>query len=149
VGEPFLRDVGHPALTVRIGTACKALRGDDATQDIARAVTLGAMPETVDEIGPAIEAFGARGVGYERLADLEQQLPDSDVEANVERKRHVVNAQLARHGGKRLQIGKEIADVLHSGALIGGVGKGRKIMLTRRGDSLHERVDKAGLAPAP
>ena len=52
--KSLLRDVRHPALAFRIGPAGEALRRDDAAEKIARAVALGAMAETVDEIGAAI-----------------------------------------------------------------------------------------------
>src|ERR1700757_3507941 len=43
VADALLRDVRHPALAFRIGSAGEALRGDDAPQEIARTVALGAM----------------------------------------------------------------------------------------------------------
>src|SRR5437868_13209336 len=45
--QPLLRDVGYPALAFRIRSAGKTLRIDNAAEDIARAVTLRAMAETV------------------------------------------------------------------------------------------------------
>src|SRR6516164_9697829 len=53
VAKPLLRHVRHPALAFRIGAARKALARDDAAEEIARAVALGAMAKAVDEIGAA------------------------------------------------------------------------------------------------
>src|SRR4051794_38772698 len=53
VGETFLRDVGDETLAFRIRPAGEALRSYDATEEIARAMTLRAMTERVDEIGAA------------------------------------------------------------------------------------------------
>src|SRR6202035_5170093 len=54
VRNALLRDVRHPALAFRIGPAGEALAGDDAAEEIARAMTLRAMAEAVDQIRPAI-----------------------------------------------------------------------------------------------
>src|SRR5204863_9880827 len=104
----LLRDVRYPALAFRIGTAGKALRGDDATEQIARAVALRAMAETVDEIGAAIPWRGVRGIRRQRLAVHEQEFPDSDVAADVEGKRHIMIAHPAAYRRQRLQIGEEV-----------------------------------------
>src|ERR1700721_2200978 len=92
--RPFPLDVGHPAPAFRSGTAAKALRGDDAAEKIARTMALRAMAEAVDQISPAIPGHRVRGIGNERLVVHEQELPDSDVAADVERKRQVVIAHL-------------------------------------------------------
>ena len=105
-------------------------------------------PETVDEIGAAIPRRRMRGVRRERLAVHEQPFPDADIAADVEWKRHVVIARLARHRRQRLQVGKEIADVLDLRMLVGRVGKGREIMLAVRRGPLEHRGDEIGLAPA-
>src|SRR5207248_8326317 len=62
IAYPFLGDVRHPALALRIGSPGEALRGDDAAKEIARAVTLRAMAEAVHEIGAAIPLCRARSV---------------------------------------------------------------------------------------
>src|SRR5947208_1669227 len=80
----FLRDVRHPTLAFGIRRAGKALRGDNAAEEIARAVALRAMTQSVDEIGAAIPCGGMRRVRDERLAVKKQQLPDSNRAANVE-----------------------------------------------------------------
>ena len=110
----LLGDVRHKALPFRIGTAGKALACNDAAEKIARAVAFGAMAETVDEIGAAIPLRRARLVGNEQPAVEEQQFPDADIAADVERERQVVIAHLAGDRRQRFQIGEEIADILDS-----------------------------------
>ena len=51
-------------------------------------------------------------------------------------------------GGKRLQVSKEVADVLDLRMLVGRVGKRRKIMRARRRGALHHGGDEIGLAPS-
>ena len=58
-------------------------------------------------------------------------------------------AHLAGHRRQRLQIGKEVADVLDLGMLIGRVGKRREIMRARRRGPLEHGGDEFGLAPSP
>src|SRR4030095_15202588 len=108
VGEPLLRNVGHPALAFGIGAAGETLRLDDATEEIARAVTLRAMSETVDEIGAAIPRGRTGGVRRERFAVHEQPFPDADVTADVERKRHVVIARPAGPWRPPLSVRDEV-----------------------------------------
>ena len=58
-------------------------------------------------------------------------------------------ARPARHRRQRLQIRKEIAQVLDVGMLIGSEGKRRKIMAARGRSALRHRGDEIGFAPAP
>src|SRR4029079_10965409 len=88
-----------------------------------------------------------RGVRRVRLAVHEQPFPDADIAANVEWKRHLVVARLAGHRRKRLQVDKEIADVLDRRMLVGRIWKGRKIMLAARRSPLEHRGDEIRLAP--
>ena len=113
--QSLLRDVRHPALAFRIGSTCEALRGDDAAEKIARAVTLRAMAQAVDEIGAAIPPRRSRRVRPEGPVVHEQQFPDPDIAPDVERKRHVMIAHFAGNRRQRLQIGKEVADVFDPG----------------------------------
>src|SRR5450432_6867 len=53
LAESLLGDIGYPPLAFRIWPAREALRGDNAAEKIARAVALGTMSETVDQIGAA------------------------------------------------------------------------------------------------
>src|SRR5205085_12500699 len=128
----LLRNVGHPALAFRIGPAGETLRGDDAAERIARAVTFGAMAKTVDKIGAAIPGGRMRGIGDKRFAVEEQQLPHADRGADVEWKRQIVIAYPALNDRKRLEISEEIAHVLNLGPLIGCVRKSRVEMRPRR-----------------
>ena len=68
--DTFLRDVRYPSLAFRIWPAGETLRGDDATEEIARAVTLGAMAEAVDEISAAIPVAGCVGSGVNGLSSM-------------------------------------------------------------------------------
>ena len=117
--------------------------------EIPRAVTLGAMAEAVDEVGAAIPARRMRRVRREGLAVHEQPFPDSDIAPDIEWKRHVVTAHLARHRFKRFQKGEEVADIVGLRMGVGRVGKGRKVMSARRRNALRHRADEVGLAPAP
>src|SRR5208283_2536746 len=76
--QPDRGDVRHPALAVWTGPAAKALAGDDGAEKIARAVALGAVPGTVDQISAAIPLRRLRGMGHERPAVEIQHLPESD-----------------------------------------------------------------------
>src|SRR5262249_8481010 len=142
-------NVRHPALPVRIGTTGKALRSDDAAEEIARAVALGAMAKAVHEIGAAIPGWRPSLIRNQEAAVEEQQFPDADIPPDVERKRQIVVAHLACTRGQRLQVGEEIADVLCCRVRIGGVWKGRKIMRPLRRYSPHDRSDEIGLRPSP
>src|SRR6185437_16717121 len=102
--QPFLRDVRHPALALRIGSTCETLRGDDAAESISRAVTLGAVAEAVDEIGAAVPPHRSCRVRPEGPVVHEQQFPDPDIAPDVERKPYVVIAHPAGHWRQRLQI---------------------------------------------
>ena len=147
--SPFCVMFGTQPSPSGFGSAGKALRGDDAAEEIARTVTLRAMAEAVDQIGAAIPRRRARSVRHERLVVHEQPFPDPDVAADIERKRHVVIAHLAGHRRKRFQIGKEIADVLDLGMRVGRVGKGRKVMRSGRRNPLaspRERIPPRSIA---
>src|SRR5262249_6371182 len=124
VADALLRYVGYPALAFRIGATREALSRDDAAEKIARAVTLRAMAKTVDEIGAAIPLRAAAAVRHERTVIDEQQLPNPDIAADVERKSHVVIAHLARNSRQRLQIREKIADVFGLRVRVGRIGKG-------------------------
>src|ERR1700757_3941298 len=100
------------------------------------------MTKTVDEIGTAIPRGRMRKIGRKRLVVEEQQFPDADVAADVERERHIVIAYLAGDGRQRLQIAKEIAYVFRLRVRIGGVGKGREKVRARRRDAFHHGVDE-------
>src|SRR6185437_5096620 len=104
VAEPLLRDVLHPTLAFRIGTAGKALRGDDAAKKIARAVTLGTMAKAVDEIGAAIPGRRSRLIRHEQPVVEEQKFPDADIAADVEWKRQIVVTHLAFDRRQRFEI---------------------------------------------
>src|SRR5262249_19764518 len=54
VSQRLLRDVRHPAFAFRIRSSGKALRLDDTTENIARAVALDTMTRPTDQIGAAI-----------------------------------------------------------------------------------------------
>ena len=149
VRKSLLGDVGHPALAFRIGPARKSLRGDDAAEEIPRAVAFRAMAKTVHEIGAAIPLRRMRGIGAERLAVHEQEFPHADIAADVERKRHVVVARFARDRRQRLQIGEEVAHVFELCVLVRRVGKGGKVVQAVRRGPLHDGGDEIGLAPAP
>ena len=61
----------------------------------------------------------------------------------------VVIAHLAGHGLERLQVGEQVADVLDLRALVGRVGKGRKIMRAGWRGALDQGGDEIGLGPVP
>src|SRR6266436_2786307 len=147
--KSFLGDIGYPALAFRIWPAREALRGDDAAKEISGAVTLRAMAEAVDEVRTAIPANRARRIRRERPAVHEQQFPDPDIASDIEWKRHGMIAHLAGHGGKRFQVGKEVADVFNPRMLVRRIGKRRKIMKSRRRDAFGHRADEFGLGPSP
>ena len=147
--SPFLRDVRHPALAFRIGSAGKALRGDDAAKEISRAVTFRAMTEAVDQIGAAIPPRRTRRIRHKGLAVHEQQFPDSDVAPDIERKRHVVIAHLAGDRRERFQVGEEVADVFNFGMRVGRIGKSRKIVSASRRNASCHRIDEIRLGPSP
>ena len=88
-----------------------------------------------------------RSVRRVRLAVHEQPFPDADIAADIEWKRHVVVARLAGHRRKRLQVGKEVADVLDRRMLVGRIWKGREIMLAVRRRPLEHRRDEIRFAP--
>src|SRR5207237_8249978 len=60
VANAFLGDVGHPTLAFRVWAAGESLRGDNATEEVPRAVTLRAMADAANQIGAAIPARRAR-----------------------------------------------------------------------------------------
>src|SRR5216683_1623037 len=61
-------NIGNLAVaTFRVGTAGETLAGNDASQAIARAVTLRAMARTIDEISTAIPLLRSRRIGAEFL----------------------------------------------------------------------------------
>src|SRR6185295_17690114 len=68
IAERLLGDVRNPALALRIGAARKALRRDDAAEDVAWAMALGAVAGTVDQIGTPVPRRRLRGIRHERLA---------------------------------------------------------------------------------
>ena len=70
VAEPLLRDVRHPALAFRVRPPGETLRRDDAAEKIARAVALGAMAETSDEIGAAIPLRRTRRIRLNGLSSM-------------------------------------------------------------------------------
>src|SRR6266404_3108227 len=147
-GESFLGDVGYPALTFRIRSAREALRGDDTAKEISGAVTLCAMAENVDGVRTANTANRVRRNRRERPAVHEQQFPDSDIAPDIERKQHGMIAHLAGHGGKRFQVGKEVADVFNFRMLVRRIGKRRKVMKSGWRDSFGHRTDEFGLGPS-
>ncbi len=57
-------------------------------------------------------------------------------------------AHLARYGGKRFQIGKEVADVFDPRVRVRRIGKGRKIMKSGRRNSFGHRANEFGLGPS-
>jgi hypothetical protein len=90
-----------------------------------------------------------RGVRRVRLAVHEQPFPDADIAADIEWKRHVVVARLAGHRRKRLQVGKEIADVLDRRMLVGRIWKGREIMRPSGDVPLSSAVTKSASLQRP
>src|SRR4249920_1107177 len=106
------RDVGYPALTLEISTASEALRLFDAAENIASAVTFGAMPGPLDQVGTAIIPSVSVGIGDERLALEEEELPDAYVPANIERKRQRVRLGRRRLGWHGLQKRVEVTYVV-------------------------------------
>ena len=60
------RNVRHPALALGIHTARKAAVSDDAAEDVARAVALGAVARAFHEIGAAVEHCALGGIGREQ-----------------------------------------------------------------------------------
>src|SRR5262249_49913955 len=125
IGEPLLSDVGDPAFAVRIRTAGKALRRNDAAGGVARAMALRAMPGTVDEIGAAIPGRRLRWVGCKDLAIEEQELPEAKTTTHIERKCHVVVADPPRYWRQGLDESKEVTHVLEFHSLIGCIGQRR------------------------
>src|SRR5262249_57360436 len=126
---PRRRNVGtHPLAAFRIGTADEALAGDDRAESIARAVTLGAMAWSIDEIRAAIPLVRLGGIGLEPLPVEKKEFPAAEHAADLEIERQVVLARLAFHRRQRLEIGKKIAHVFHLHALVGGVGEKRIVV---------------------
>src|SRR2546421_8677693 len=58
-------------------------------------------------------------------------------------------AHLAGGGGKRFQVGEEVADVFKPRMLIGRVGKGRKVMRPLRRGPFGHGADELGFGPSP
>src|ERR1700730_5292484 len=102
VGETLLSNVGHPAFAFQVRPASEALRGLDRAQGIARAVTLGAVTGSVDQIGATVPFSRLRRIRSELLAVEKQELSTAEGAADIERKWHVVIAHLALNGRQRL-----------------------------------------------
>src|SRR5207244_4529342 len=98
----LLGDVGHEAASGRIRPAREPQPGNDCAEKIPRAVALGAMARSVDEIAAAVEGRGSLRIRPERLAVEEQQLPDSEPAATTERERQLVRRRPAGDRGQGL-----------------------------------------------
>src|SRR5262249_61174448 len=84
------RNVGNrPLAAFRIGTADEALAGDDRAESIARAVTLGAMAWSIDEIRAAIPLVRLGGIGLEPLPVERKEFPAAEHAADLEIERQV------------------------------------------------------------
>ena len=127
--------------------ASEALAFDDSAEEIARAVTFGAMAGPVHQVGATVPLRRLRRIGRKGPVVKEEELPHADQAAEVEGEHEVVPAHPARHRRQGFQIGEQVAHVGERHVLIGGVGKsGEEVLAPGRG-SLPERGDEIRFAP--
>src|SRR5580692_4644010 len=74
-----------------------------------------------DETIPPRTLRGLPGIGRKRLVVEEEQFPAADEPANIEWKPDAVIAYPARYWRQRLDIGEQVAEILHLGSLIGAI----------------------------
>src|SRR5581483_10389561 len=103
--------------------------GLDGAEKVARRMTLGTVAGSVHQIGAPVPVVGLLRVGLKRQAVQEQQLPDADQAADVERKGQLMLGGAALNRRQRLEIGKQVAQVIGAHALVGRVGERRIKML--------------------
>ena len=103
------RDIGHEALAVRRGRR-RSARADDRPEDVARAVTLGAMAGPVHEVSAAIYLRRPRRNGMNGPPRQNSSFHSPTRPAHVERKPQIVAAHCPDRR-QRFEIGKQIAHV--------------------------------------